>query len=351
MHREWSGAKDVEFIRQIPINARKFQLLSKCGMLRRTMAILKASDLFVLAPGGAISDWLPGLADGWLRQLSLAKASHVRNVFLLGAGIGPVHGGQSRQDDLRKLIASSSAKVSFRDICSLAQLGLSVPTAGWELGQDVVVGSRYLESRGERMTFNGEGWVGVNIAGIFHKKPWRRNRESLARYVSGWASLIRHIVLVRRVGVVTVHCGLSDAEFYATYVDPLLSQEVRSSENYRSRGYEGIDSALDLIMACKHIVASRLHATIVASVFGKNVLPVAYHEKMFGFLERVGYLGPALVAGDGKLFDENLAFAHDLISGFDEILERACLDKVGSVPRGDENVRFLSTKIQSDKNS
>jgi polysaccharide pyruvyl transferase WcaK-like protein len=263
-------------------------VLSESGPLRRVrsaIGVLRGGALIV-GGGGLLQDRLPDFYRPYYRAMRIARAHNIP-LSITSVGVTPPRSAAFRQA-LRELAAYAS-HFTVRDAVSAEIVrevtGLPAP----DVVPDAAFGLRVPESPIDPRRGRAGLRVGVAIRPWWHlSEIWgRTDPDRFGRLLGRLADALRSVTSRFRCDILLIpmHVGTTDDD---RQVGRLLEKYLRGDTYVTHAPVIGVTSAIEAIRSCDAVVGMRLHSLILAAMNGVPSVALAYDDKVFRAMERIG---------------------------------------------------------------
>lgn len=288
----------VKSVHQLPISGVKswVNFFVKFRFVNTVLSLISV-DKFWLGGGGMLSDFQPEVPFGWLKQIAIVKIFG-GNTVLKNIGAGPFF-TKKGSDLVRKYINLYADSVVVRDqpsfnclkavgVCE-SKLELDIdPVAGMELDFPV------------RSIAALEAAIGVVYCDYYNSRFW--NGFSERRQALFNAMLAQLETLISRgkkvVLVMFQPSNSQERSLYYRLKSAFPDEDISIVEinDYRD--------AFSVVNSLGALISFRFHGNVIAYRLGRPFLPIIYHHKTAGFLERINMKDVnKIVVSDGRLLD------------------------------------------------
>ncbi|PLR85411.1 polysaccharide pyruvyl transferase family protein [Bacillus sp. V33-4] len=210
----------------------------------------------------------------WVQQIDNLNyvVKHCEKTFVIGSNFGPYY--SKRFFDLYHEMFSKMKGICFREKTSY---NLFSNLTNVRFAPDVVLNLKYQKATQLRKKL-GNYYI-ISVINLEIRDELRPLKKSYERKIAEIASnIIDHGSKV----ILMSFCNEEGDLLTANTIRSLLKNKVENIDVY---SHKDTGESLDIIANSKGIVATRLHAMILAWVFNKPVFPIAYSEKMTNIIK------------------------------------------------------------------
>jgi len=268
--------QQVDAVFQIPIQGIK-KWIKNIILLRwiPTLKAIKGCDIFVMGGGGFLSDWQPEVPRGWLKQMRIAKFFG-KKTMLYGIGAGPFLTDKGKKDT-KYYIDNFVDEITVRDNESYEQLVNSVKVS-------VKVSVTYdpvskLNIKRYNIKKTDNNLMGIIFTPHFNTEHWKNNNKWL-ELLECYKAMISSVAKNKKIKLI----------FFQKDIEKELAVELANNNMDITLSFpESYYDAIKEMSSCKAIISFRLHGNILAYVLNKPFLPIIYHHKTDGFLNKINF--------------------------------------------------------------
>jgi polysaccharide pyruvyl transferase WcaK-like protein len=246
-------------------------------------------DGVIIAGSGQFEDsWGGPMAFPYtLFKWSLAARLAGKPLAILSSGAGPIDRALSRWFLRRSVRWSCYA--SFRDEASAALMH-AVSGRSQQVAPDLALG---LDVDPALRPSPVAGHIGVNVMPIYDARYW--HTADSARYQGYIEAVATAVADLCRTGyrvtlIATQPKDLLAADDLRAAIDRRLGSHVELATTYPG----SVRELLEVLSTCEVLVASRLHALILAALVGTPAVGICKDEKQREFMRQVGAAGIAI---------------------------------------------------------
>jgi polysaccharide pyruvyl transferase WcaK-like protein len=312
----------VKSIHQSPLHMRGIAstiLRLRMHRYRDFYKIVRDADLILIGGGGFLSDWNPDAIEPWLRQIWIYKKLFHKKVMIYGVGAGPFvqPGLQTRIKQMFEMVDH----ITVRDQTSYNEvIQLGVDPKLLTLTADPVVSyptSKFVVSREEGQTSLLK--VGLAIAPLFVNPLWQDHETRYANYQKAWVDFLNGMN-ERNKDRIEWHFIPMQEDYDIPFNKEIYDRLVYKDNVHLLSSDNNADEKIKILSQMNLIVAVRLHAIIISSLFGIPALGVIYHHKVYEYLKLTGQLDYAVEVGDGGNWRDRSLDAQEMMKHMDKLM-------------------------------
>ncbi len=262
------------------------------GHFFSSLKAIVQSDIYLIAPGGAIADWDPRSLRQTFSLVIWGKLFR-KKVLICGCGAGPFK--KPIWKWWSKIVLSFVDKITVRDLISYSELK-NIGLKNIELTQDVVL-ERFFVPKQQKNKSSVQ--IGLIVSPLFTSNNWRQSNERKQRYIEALRTYIKFIEKQQNfeLKIFIMHPELDIS--FIDEISPQLSPIRFSQEEF---------SLLDLV------VAGRYHAVVLAYLYTIPFIALSYDRKIHDLVVNTEMENYEIHIGDGYVWKDSNLNSEELIS-------------------------------------
>lgn len=269
----------VESMPQFPIGLKSAIKSILSRKLFKSINAVKKCDVLIMGGGGFLSDWQPEVPFGWLKQMVVAKLFG-KKTMLYAIGAGPFNTYKGKH--IVKFIINRYVDLAtVRDRQSkewLLKCGVNESKVTLTADPAINLKMNYNSSLFDCCVNDKK----INIGLVFTPYLSKTNQIKYNSLTNDLIKYLNWFYSNSDLNITMIPFQQSIDYDYNTFLIKEANIDVKVLD------FDcGIDLVCKLIKKMDFIVSFRLHGNILAACLRIPFIPIIYHHKTFGFLERI----------------------------------------------------------------
>ena len=276
----------------------------------KTLYNVIASDVLIVAGGGAISDWNPNSTKDMFFLINVFNKLK-KKIFLLGIGAGPIN---KKESYIRfKNVLEKANYITVRDEYSFNELK-KIGIKNLKITNDLVFNFPIKSNKNVKEVKK----IGLVLAPVCMEK-----KEKFLKFVEEIRSLIDSLKKEYEISIIPFQ---NNYDFiltkYFSDIDGIKIYDDEKSYNY----------LMDIFSEQDLIIGMRFHSIVLSLMMNKYIIPIVYHPKNYELIKEFELEIYISSNGDGNNWSDTNINADDILKHIKEIQnEKNYFEKINSV--------------------